>query len=417
MKRPYYGWWVVIMTILVMTILLGIIFSSFGLFVIPVSKEFGLSRAEMNSAMILLSVGGAIASPLAGRLLDILAMKPVMLASAVGLGASLVTLGLSHSLWLDILLLLVAVPFMVPGAGNMSMPILIARWFDTQRGRAMALGMTGMALAAMIIPPLMSLLIQHQGWRTTLIISGCAAAALLSLIFLTVRDRPATGELEPASPSGSAAAPTMVERRLKPLELLRMLSFWIISGSTAISMGVGVGVQLSLVPLALDGGMTMITAATLLSAAGAGSLAGTLLLATFADRVNREVLLGSMFLCLGALMCIPLVGHSYAMLTTMAFGVGVCGASFPLFYAMLADRFGPASFGTAQGLSMPIIALSSAAGARFAGEVYDRTGSYDVMFATFCICQIIAALSILAIRNRRAPVSAVAPSHAAPEQG
>ena len=48
---------------------------------------------------------------------------------------------------------------------------------------------------------------------------------------------------------------------------------------------------------------------------------------------------------------------SYEGLAAAALLLGVTsGAIPPLFFALLADRFGPASFGTCRGLTMPLIA-------------------------------------------------------------
>ena len=400
MKRPYYGWLVVGMSMISMMIVLGTVFSSFGLFVLPVSQELGLSRANMNSALILLSLGGAVAAPAIGRLVDRVPMKPLMLLSALGLGACLVGLGLSHSLWIDMAILLVPLPIVVQGAGNMTMPVLIARWFEARRGRAMALGMMGLAFGAAILPPIVGFLIERQGWRIALIISGCLSALILTVLFLFVRDRPGPGEMTDVA----AARPWLADAPPAPAhvytigELLRTPRFWLIAISSALALSVTQGVQVSLVPLALDNGFDMVAAASLISAAGAGSFGGKLLLALFADRINREVLLAGLYAMLALLACVPLLTRDYPVLLVMAFGFGVCGAAMAVFYALLADRFGTASFGTAQGLSMPFIALIGAASIRFAGEVYDKTGHYDLMFYAYCGVMLVAAAMILSTR-------------------
>ena len=55
MNRPnliYYGWYITAAYALILIIVVGAIFGGLGLFVLPVSQEFGLSRAEVNSAFI-----------------------------------------------------------------------------------------------------------------------------------------------------------------------------------------------------------------------------------------------------------------------------------------------------------------------------------------------------------------------------
>ena len=403
--RPYYGWIVVGMAMGAFTLVLGLSFSSFGVFVVPVARDLGLARADVNLALILLSLGGAVAAPTIGHLCDRLPLKPLMMLSALAFGGALAVLGLSRSLWLDMVVLLLVLPFAVQGAGNITMPVLITRWFRARRGRAMALGTLGMATGGALIPPIMGLLIERYGWRGALVIGGCAGAMILLALFAFVRDRPEAGELEgePSAGDGEAAAAPVLRRALTVAEVLGSAQFWLMATSTAIVMGVTVGIQATLVPFALDTGLNTVVAASLMSGAGLGALIGQLLLAVFADRVHREKLLTVIYLTMALLSAIPLISSSFPSLVVMAFGFGVSGSVIAVYYALLADRFGPASFGTAQGLSMPLIALVSAAAARLSGEVFDRTGHYDALFYGFIIALLLAAAMIYATRYVKAP--------------
>jgi hypothetical protein len=48
----------------------GSIYSAFGVFVLPVSTELKLSRAQMNTAIGLVSLGNAVLAPIVGWLLE-----------------------------------------------------------------------------------------------------------------------------------------------------------------------------------------------------------------------------------------------------------------------------------------------------------------------------------------------------------
>src|SRR5262249_61333748 len=95
--RVYYGWFIVASSVVVLTLLLGSTYHAFGVFVLPVSEDFGLSRAQTNTALILFSIGNAIWAPIVGQMLDRLPIRPIMLSGALLIGASLVALGYSHS--------------------------------------------------------------------------------------------------------------------------------------------------------------------------------------------------------------------------------------------------------------------------------------------------------------------------------
>jgi len=400
-RRIYYGWYVVAMSALVFMLLIGSTFSAFGLFVVPVSKELGLSRAEMNSSIILLNIGNALVAPFVGRMLDRFPVRRIMIGAALILCAGLVTLGLSRSLWLSAFMMAVPLAIGLQGAGTLTMTVLIARWFQAQRGRAMALAVIGMSLGGVLVTPLVGLLIEAQGWRLTLIISGCVISAMLLLLSLIVRDRPGPADAEGGKPAKTAEAPRPVApgAPAKMGELLRAPQFWTIALGSSLAFAVSQGVLVSLAPLALDSGLTIVQATTLISASGVGAMAGKLLLAIVADRVDRVALYTVLLAMIAIVNAALLVNQTYVALLGCSVILGLLsGVLTPIFFALLADRFGSASFGTVRGLMAPIGAVMGAVAVRFAGEVYDRTGGYDVMFSTFIGVQLLAAALMFSTR-------------------
>src|SRR4030095_395904 len=143
--RIYYGWFIVAMSVVIFTLLLGTTYHAFGVFVVPVSRDLGLSRAEINTALILFSIGNAIWAPIVGQMLARLAIRPIMLGCALLMGASLVALGLSDSASWSAIVLGAPLAFAMQGAGVLTANTLVVRWFSVHRGRAMAIALTGMS--------------------------------------------------------------------------------------------------------------------------------------------------------------------------------------------------------------------------------------------------------------------------------
>jgi sugar phosphate permease len=402
-SRINYGWIVVALAMLIYMLVIGSTFGAFGLFVHPVSAELGLSRAEMNTALILMNLGNAAVAPLLGRVLDRFPVRRVFLACAALLGLGLVALGLSQSVWLSAAVLAVVLPLGYLGAGTMTMSVLIARWFAAQRGRAMAIASIGMSLGNVTVAPLVGLLIQGGGWRTALLTAGIGIGAVLVGVAFLLRERPGLDDVEQRrAPAPSAEAIAKAAAGDQPASvgaILRSQQFWSIGLSTAIALGVIQTIAITLVPLGQESGLTMIRAASLMSFMGGGAIAGALLLAFIADKIDRVILL-TVLLLLGAVLNALLpYADTYGRLAAAAGLLGVTSGAFPpLFFALLADRFGPASFGTCRGLTMPLIAALGMIAVRFAGEVYDRTGGYDLLFNTFIIAQLVAAALMLATR-------------------
>src|SRR5688572_2817195 len=149
-------------------LLVGSTFTAFGLFVVPVSAEFGLSRAEMNTALILLNIGNAAVAPFIGRMLDRFPVRWIMSSCALLFGACLVTLGLSKSITLSAFVFALPLAVALQGTGTLTVTVLLARWFQVQRGRAMALAALGMSFGSIVVTPAVGFLIQAEGWRPTL---------------------------------------------------------------------------------------------------------------------------------------------------------------------------------------------------------------------------------------------------------
>ena len=181
--------------------------------------------------------------------------------------------------------------------------------------------------------------------------------------------------------------------------------------SVAMALSVLQTVALSIIPLAQESGISVTTSATLLSVLGTMSLLGKGLLAVIGDRIDRVIMLMSIFLFQAFACAVLLVGHSYGMLVLCAGLQGLCAAAIsPIFMALLADRVGSASFGTAQGAAALVMALCSALFVRLGGEIYDRTGSYDAMFIAFAVVSLLAALLVLASKWLPGPQPADAPA-------
>jgi MFS family permease len=218
---------------------------------------------------------------------------------------------------------------------------------------------------------------------------------LLVGLGLLLRDRPGPGQAE-----GARAADVAPAGEPAPVAaIVRSPQFWSIGISVAAAFAIMQAIAVTLAPLGLANGLSTVQAATLMSAMGGGAILATLLLAVVADRIDRIVLMTAI-LALGAFVQVGLAtAASYGVLLGMAALLGITsGALSPLFLALIADRFGPASFGTVRGLTMPLIGALGMVAVRFAGEVFDRTGGYAGVFHVFLVVQLAAAAVMFATR-------------------
>jgi MFS family permease len=408
----YYGWYMVAVCMCALMLTTGSTMNAFGLYVLPASQDFGLSRASMNTGLILMNAGSAIASLILGRLIDRYSARLIMAASAYTLGGSLIALGLSHNLWLSAAFLSLPVGLGMTGIGNLTSPTLVARWFTVQRGRALAITMMGMSAATIFVAPPIAWLIDTLGWRESLIVTGVIVVGSLTLVLPFVRNEPGPDDIETADPA-SAKQMARVDQeagsvQLTHRQLMARPQFWMIGISTTFTQAIFVALMVSLVPIGREIGFSTTKAASLISAIGVAGVSGKLLIATFADRIERALALAILFLMMPLACLVMLFAHNYAMLVIACGLMGLSsGATMPLYLALLADSFGARSLGSANGMIMFTIAVMGAATVRYAGEVYDRTGGYNTMFYSFIGVGLVATAMMLFVRAKPAPTALI----------
>lgn len=406
----YYGWKVVIFSGLIYTLVLSSTFGAFGLFVVPVSTDLGLSRGDTNTALIILNAGCALLAPVIGRLLDRISARHIMITAALLAGVGFSVISFSQSYWLSALMLAVPLAIFAQGGGMLTGSVLLARWFTAQRGRAMLLAFTGASVGGVVMAPAIGWLIGHAGWRTALLIIGLVVMTGLLTIALIIRERPRPGELEgsstpPQGASDMAAAPAPT--RPKSIgSLMAMPQFWTIGIGCALAMGMAQAMMITVVPMAMDAGLTALQAAGLISASSVAAVVTKLVLAVIADRFNRINLIASLLSLVVIVNALLLTGSTYPVLLGCSILLGIASSALsPLLQAILADRFGLASFGTVRGLTSPIISILGAVSIRVAGDVFDRFGGYSYLFTGFIGFGIVAVALMLATHLTR-PVPA-----------
>jgi len=132
----FFGWWVVAATMLCMSTGPGpFAFASLGLFILPLSAEFGWDRAEISFSFTFLIVATAISLPIIGRLVDRIGCRPILIFSMVAMTACLAAIPtFVTELWhLALVFLLIG----TIAAGTNTVPYLpmISAWFDKYRGQ------------------------------------------------------------------------------------------------------------------------------------------------------------------------------------------------------------------------------------------------------------------------------------------
>jgi len=147
---------------------------SFMVFVLPLSEEFGWTRARVSSVYSAFLVVTGLAAPLTGLMIDrwgprvVYPLGMLLLASA-----SLVSANLS-TLWQFQLCIGLAAGLGVSMLGMVPASILISRWFRDRMSTAMGVAYAGFGMGTIVMVPLAQRSIELQGWRDTYTTMGVA---------------------------------------------------------------------------------------------------------------------------------------------------------------------------------------------------------------------------------------------------
>ena len=166
-----------------------------SLFLAPVSQELGMGIGTLSLYFSIMSVVTVLWLPFAGKLINRYPIRILALLAAALHALTFAGFGLlNHVLgWY-----LLAIPQAMGAAILVSLmgPILIHRWFPHNSGLVLGIQMAFVCLFAAILQPIISWLIEVDGWRRAYLVAGMLTflvVVIAALVFL--RDRPAKGEV------------------------------------------------------------------------------------------------------------------------------------------------------------------------------------------------------------------------------
>jgi MFS family permease len=395
--KVFYGWWVVLAAGIGLSVHSGpIIVSTFGVFLKPLSQEFGWSRAEVSLAFSLATLVVTGAMPFIGRLVDRLGARRVIVPSALLFGLGLMSLYfLTASLWHYYAISL----FMgVVGSGTTPVPYskVISHWFDKKRGLALALAMTGISLGAFIMPPLAQALITGVGWRQAYVVLGLlTVAGTLPVVGLLLKESPQLMGLAPDGGPGTdagLAARHGQEQGPSGAEAWHTAPFWLMAGAFFLVSVSFHGFIIHLVPLLTDRGVSPQSAALAMSVAAIGGLVGRLGCGYLLDRVFAPYVAVGFFggFALGIFLLWSGAVGGWVFVAVVLVGLGV-GAELDVMPYMVSRYFGLRAFGEIYSYAFAAFVLGAVIGPLLMGAGFDATGSYRLALGGFVLPPLMAA--------------------------
>lgn len=343
-----------------------------GLFVAGLAHDYGLTRVQFGFGVLLVTMALAAANPLVGWLADRVGAKWLSVGGLLLLSLGFASLGAFIESVNSYFLLQAAVAFAGAASGPIAYSKIINETFNRHRGIALGLTMTGIGIAAAIIPPQLAGVIAERGWRSGYYLLALVplCGAVLTAVLLPARHAVGVRKVQLTASDVKAEA-----------QWIRSPVFWMLAGTFAMMSLSFAGLLPHFVPLLGDAG---------LDPRAAGRVAGEIGLAVIASRMVVGYLLDRIFapriailICLiaagGSLMFL-FNGVSSASITAIALGLAL-GAELDLMGFLIARYFGLAQFGRIYGWLYFAFVFASGLGPLWVGAVRDATGNYSIALA------------------------------------
>ena len=396
-NRERQGWWIAASLFLALFLLWGSGFNTTGLFIEPLLKQFGWGRTQVSLLIAALAFASGVSSPLAGRLLERVEARIVIVAGTVLSGAGLVVASRANAFApmlaaYTILGLGLGLSTFVPTA------LVISNWFGERRGVALGIVMGGQSLGGMVMAPLVGYTIAKAGWRAgELMLAAPMFVVVTPLVLALVRSRPPEAATRTAAGAETDGRDLFADvPGLEVAQALRTRSFWMIVAAQFLFPLAGAGAFVHMVAYLSGIGYAATTAALCLSVVMLFATVGQPLMGVVADRIGGRRALALAFALL-ALSLILLLGASEVMMLVafvLIFGLIIAGP-IVLSPLIVAESLGLKRYGSLMGLVGFPFTLGLAFGPLAAGMIYDLTASYARAFQLCVVISIVGAIASL----------------------
>lgn len=371
--------WVLLGAALILALSMGIR-HGFGLFLAPMSAEFGWGREVFAFAIALQNLLWGLSQPFAGALADRYGAARVMVVGGVLYALGLVLMASADSVWSLSLSAGLLIGLGLSGTTFSVVLGVVGRAVPAEK-RSMAMGIAAAAGSFgqfAMLPGTLGLL-SWLGWSLALVALGALAALIVPLVAM-LKDKPL-----PVLGNDQTLGAALREAAAHKGFWLLALGFFV-CGFQVVFIGVHLPAYL------VDQHLPATVGTTVLALVGLFNIFGTYFAGWLGGRMSKPRLLVGLYLA-RAVVLVWFISVPVTLFTAYTFGVlmGILWLStVPLTNGTVATLFGVRNLSMLGGIVFLFHQLGAFLGGWMGGYLYDRTGSYDLVW------QISIALSLVA---------------------
>ncbi len=364
----------------------------FGLWLLPVTQAQGWTRETFSFALAIQNLSWGVFGIFAGMLADRFGAFRVLIAGSVLYGLGLAGMALATSPFVFTLTAGVLLGAAQAGTTYAVIYGVIGRQIDpAKRSWAMGVAAAAGSFGQFLMVPVEGFLISGLGWQQALL-----ALAVLVLLITPL----ALGLREPGFASGAAPARDQsiaqaLREAFKYPSFQLLMAGYFVCGFQVVFIGVHMPSYLK------DKGLSPMVASYALALIGLFNVFGTYIAGSLGQRLAKRKILASIYLGRAVAIAVFL----WAPLTPMSVYIfaSVMGllwlSTVPPTNATVAQIFGVAHLSMLGGFVFFSHQIGSFMGVWLGGYLYDRTGSYDVVWYIAIALGVFAALVNLPVKE------------------
>lgn len=382
--------WLLVGSAIILALSLGVR-HAFGLFLQPMSLEFGWGREVFALAIALQNLVWGLVQPFVGAFADRYGAKRTVFITGVAYALGLWAMSAATSPGMLYMGTGLLIGFGLSGTSFAVLLSVIGRSVAPEK-RSMAMGIASAAgsFGQFAMLPGTLGLIQWLGWSAALVVCALLIALILPLIPL-LQERPLP---VPAQAQQNRREALHQAWQHKPFLWLSLGYF--VCGFQVVFIGVHLPSYL------IDQQLPAQTGTTVLALVGLFNIAGTWLGGWLGGRFSKTRLLALLYLfrsiIISLFILLPLSETS-----ALLFGVGMgllWLSTVPLTNGTIATLFGVQHLSMLTGITFLFHQLGSFLGGWLGGWVYDQSGSYDLIWHVSILLSLIAALLSWLVHER-----------------
>ena len=429
LRRPkiFYGWWVVLVSLIADGMKHGSFNRGFTVMYVPVENDLlfpkdVLGFSPQSRTLLGLAEGlgrfmGGVQGPLMGYCTDRFGPRVMLAFGGLMSGLGFILLARATNFWWFLLVFVVFLSVGFRSGYNNASIAAVNNWFWRRRGLAMSVVSMGNGLGG-ASAYLVGLLVFMVGWRDACTILGIIIIAVVIPLSYFLRRAPEEMGLLPDGDSPELATETQgrIQRRRGTQagetdflagEAMRTPSYWLLVMATAFRNIVHAGASFLMAPLIIwfleagvrvdpasdQGQRFIIIAAAFVSAFSVVNMIFNPCMGWLGDRVDRRKL-SSVCMLSGALALASLITQSGEMWQVVVFVLllAFSESANPLNWAIMGDFFGRRAYATLRGWQHLPDQLASMWTAMWMGAIYDYTGSFYWALFPLVLLYIAAAI-------------------------